>query len=292
MKIFAYNFQILDQEHLEELFQLEREGAIYTDHWFDHLNDFRHIRIKFTPEEIKEYVRSLWALELFIKAGCPPKASDVPEIPTDIAERADTYSLKTIDGKIQESPYHCPAAFLGPELESLVCTNIPGRYDIIEELGIENFKLTLRRAIDALTPSIRLFNKREKTLANWAITCEDDIRDLLYAMLRASISDIKREEPVPTKAGTYKFVDLVSQIARIFIEIKWIDKKGTWRRIIKEINDDIQSYITHPACQNLVFIVIDNIKDIPDPVNFEKDLSGTQKIGDKEVKIEVYVREP
>ena len=147
MNAFGYSFELLDYEHLEELFQLEREGAIYTDHWFDHLNDFRHIRIKFTPEEIEEYVRSMWALELFYKAGCPPLASEVKGIPTDIAQRADSYSLQTIDGKIEEAPYHCPAAFLGPDLEALVCTNIPGRFEIIEELGIENFKLTLKELL-------------------------------------------------------------------------------------------------------------------------------------------------
>ena len=93
MKIFGYDFEVLDDSHVEELLQLEREGAVYFDRWFDNLGDYRHVRIKLTPEEIGEYVRSMWAFELFIRAGCPPKAAVVPGIPDDIANRADAYAL-------------------------------------------------------------------------------------------------------------------------------------------------------------------------------------------------------
>ena len=58
--MFGKEFQRLDDEHLEELFSLERERAIYCDHWIDELGDFRKVRILFTPEEVKEYVRSIW----------------------------------------------------------------------------------------------------------------------------------------------------------------------------------------------------------------------------------------
>jgi hypothetical protein len=291
MKIFGYDFEVLDDSFMEDLLQLQREGAIYTDHWFDELHDFRHIRIKLTPEETQEYARSLYALELFYRAGSPPKASDVPDIPPDIAERADSYVLQMRDGKTI-TPSHCPAAFMGEHLEDLLCFSVPERQVIIEELGTKNLLSTLRTAINALTPAIRLFQNREKGLTQWSITCEDDIRDLLFAILRASISDIIREEAVPSRAGTYRFVDLCSKVARLFIEIKWIDKKGSWRRIIKEINDDVQSYAQHPACHHLFFVVIDAIKDIPDPVQFEQELSGNQKINSKDISIEVFVREP
>ena len=190
------------------------------------------------------------------------RASDLPGLPRDIAERADAYTLGTIDGEEEITPWHCPAAFMGPELEELVCTNVQGRYIILEEFGTESLLSTLQKAVDALTPSIRLFQNREKGLSQWPISREDDVRDLLYVILRAAINDITREEPVPSRSGTHRFVDLCSNIARLLIEIKWIKRKGSWKRIIKEIHDDTQSYIRHPACQNLVFIVIDAAKDI------------------------------
>src|SRR5215471_11433052 len=109
MKIFGHDFEVLDDSHIEDLLQLEREGAIYTDHWFDNLNDFRHIRIKLTPDEIQEYVRSMWAFELFLRAGCPPKALDVPGIPPDVVARADSYSMYMKDDETEITPWHCAA---------------------------------------------------------------------------------------------------------------------------------------------------------------------------------------
>jgi hypothetical protein len=292
LKYFGYDFELLDEHHLRDLLHLEREGALYADHWIERLSDFRHIRIKLTPNEIQEYVRSLWAYELFLRAGHPERASDVGEIPKDIAERADSYRMVTEDGVESEKPWHCVAGFLDPELERLTCLNVEGRQEIIEETGKAQLITTIKKAVDSLTPSIRLFNRREKGLSQWPVSREDDVRDLLYVMLRAAISDIKTEEPVPSRAGTHKFIDIYSQIARLFIELKWIGKKGTWKQVLKQINDDIQSYVAHPCCDTLIFIVIDEAKDIPDPALVERDYTGWQTIGDKEIDIHLYVREP
>lgn len=292
MIYFGHNFELLDEHHQRDLLHLEREGAIYTDHWIERLNDFRHIRIKLTPEEIKEYVRSLWAYELFLRAGHPERASDVEGIPDDIAERADSYTMVTKDGVEFEKPWHCVAGFLGPDLERLTCFNVEDRQEIIEETGKAQLITTVKNAIDSLTPSIRLFNRREKGLSLWPVSREDDVRDLMYVMLRTAISDIRTEEPIPSRAGTYKYIDIYSQIARLLIELKWIGKKGSWKQILKQINDDIQSYVAHPCCDILIFIVIDEVKDIPDPALIERDYTGVQKINGKEVGIHLFVREP
>lgn len=291
MRIFDKDWLFIDEELSSELLSLEREGVIYTDRWQEHLCDFRHVRIRFTAKEIEEYVRGLWAYEIFLRAGSPDFAADVLEIPGDIAKRADEYVLQTRDGETIGPPHHCPAAFMTAELEDLVCYSSE-RVEILTEVGAEALLSTVKRAIDSLTPSIRLFNSREKGLQRWPIDCEDDIRDLLYALLRAAISDIQREEPVPSKGGTYKKVDLYSKIGRLFIEVKWVYKKGSWKQVLKQINDDIQSYVTHPDCETLIFVVIDAAKDIPDPSLFESDLTAIQSIHDKTINIQAFVREP
>jgi len=287
---FGKNFQRLDDHHLEELFSLEREQAIYADHWIDELKDFRKVRIPFTPGEGTEYVRALWAYELFLRAGSPNRAAQVKKIPRDIAQRADNYILHTRDGLTLGPPYHCPAAFFGRELESLVCSN--RRAEILQETGRKGFILTIKRVIDSITPAIRRFNKREGGLACWPISREDDVRDLLYVMLRAAISDVKTEEPVPSRAGTHKFADIVSDLAGVFVEVKWIGKRGQWRNIVKQINDDIQSYSKHPSCETIIFLIIDAAKDIPDPSQFERSISGRQTLDGKSVEIMALVREP
>jgi hypothetical protein len=292
MRAFGRDWVAIDDDAVRELCSLEREGAIYVDHWQDHLHDFRHVKISFTPDEIQEFVRSYWAYELFLRAGSPRRLSDVREIPPDIAERADSYVLHTVDGPAPNPPHHCPAAFLGPDLEELVCFTPPDRRILLEELGTAALITTIKGAVDSLTPTIRLFSCREKSLTNWPIQCEDDVRDLLYAVLRASIADIKREEPVPSRAGTHKFVDLCSKVARLFVEVKWIGQRGSWKRILKELADDTQSYVPHPACETLVFVIIDAVKDIPDPALIERDLSCVQVIDNKKVEVVAFVREP
>ena len=289
MRIFGKEWTELANGSIDELWTLERESAIYGDHWQDHLNDFRRVRIKFTEEETKEYVRSLWAYEAFLRAGSPAWASEVPEIPPDIAKRADEYSAP-VDGHPEGLPYHCIAGFLGKHLEALVCTN--ERAEIVDELGTSALLTTVKRAIDSLTPSIRLFNKREKGLTPWPVNREDDVRDLLYAVLRASVLDLKREEPVSSRAGTYKFVDLYSKVGRLFVELKWIKKPEQWKQILKQINDDIQSYTADSRCHTLVFVVIDAVRDIPDPALVERDLSKTQTVDGRSIDVMTFVREP
>lgn len=293
MRIFGRDWTTIHEEAVQELLSLEREGVIYTEHWQDELEDFRHVQIRLSPNEIDEYVRGYWSYELFLRAGLPPRASNVQDIPPDIAARADSYQLHTLEGPVPDPPHHCPAAFLGQDLEAIVCGMRPDRVSVLEQSGREALKTTVKRAVDALTPAIRLFGSREEnSLNNWPITCEADIRDLLYVMLRASIVDIKREEVVPSRAGVSKKVDLYSEVARVFIEVKWINRSGRWKQIPVQINDDIQSYHKHPSCEMLFFVVVDVVKDIPDPASFQRDLSNPQTIDGKEIEVHVFVREP
>jgi hypothetical protein len=292
MRIFQYDFEFLSAEHIQDLLALEREKAIYADQWIDAIEDFRHVRIRFSQVEIEEYVRGLWAYELFIRAGSPARAADVPGIPDDIAQRADAYVMYGAGGRVQGPPYHCPAGFIGEELERLVCFTPESRREILEEQGKAQFISTVKRAADALTPAMRLFGNREKGLTPWPVQREDDVRDLLYAMLRASISDIKREEPVPSRALGSTVVDIFSATARLFIEVKWIGEKGRWKRVSDQIAADIQSYARHPQCETIVFVVVDAAKDIPDPACVQRELTGGQTIGGKYIDIFVFVREP
>jgi hypothetical protein len=76
---FGYTYTHLPEFTRDDLDSLEREGVIYADHLIDELEDFRHVRIAFTPEEAKDYARRCWAYELFLRAGSPRWAKDVRE---------------------------------------------------------------------------------------------------------------------------------------------------------------------------------------------------------------------
>ncbi|WNM60510.1 hypothetical protein [Candidatus Nitrospira neomarina] len=234
------------------------------------------------------------AYELFFRAEGVEWARDVAEIDEDIAQDiaqdADTYSLQSVDGVVQPPPYHCFAAFLGPHSESLSCGGSPERQTVLELLGRESALFTIARAA-ALTPAIRSFGKREKGFDPWIVSREDDVRDLLYVMLRASLLDLNQEEPTPSLVQTHKIVDLASKASRLFIELKWIGKTGQWKKILEQIHTDIQCYPEHPSCETLVFVVLDTVRDLPDPRQFERKTSGVQVVRGKRIDVRLYVVE-
>ncbi len=66
---FGYKFMHLPEFAREVVSSLERERVTYGDRWIEELNDFRHVRTAFTEDEAKDYVRRIWAYELFLRAG-------------------------------------------------------------------------------------------------------------------------------------------------------------------------------------------------------------------------------
>lgn len=292
VEAFGFTFTHIPEHVLNDLASLEREGAIYSDQWVEEIGDFRHVRIAFSKEESEEYAKRSWAYELWIRANMPQWARDTPDIDKDIANEADSYVLYTNTGETIGPPYHCFAAFLGEHLEALSCGMLDERRKVIELTGKEGLLFEVRRVIRTLTPTIRSFNNREKGLTSWTVTREDDVRDLLYVMLRPIVFDISKEEAIPSRGGTHKFVDLCSNAVKLMLEVKWIAKSGQWKKIVEQIHVDTQSYITHPACENLIFVIVDSARDIPDPKKLEEELSGEQIINGKSVSIKLFVAEP
>jgi len=292
MLAFGRVFNQIPDHVRQDLECLEREGSIYSDQWVEELQDFMHVRISLTDEECKEFARRSWAYDLFLSAQPVKWASDVPGIDPDIAREADAYTLTMKDGTSIPAPYHCFAAFLGEHLEAVTCGMIDERRKVIKFEGREALLFDVRRAIESLTPTIRSFNNREKGLQPWSVACEDDVRDLLFVMLRPLVFDLVKEEPGPSRAGTYKVVDLFSKALKLFVEVKWIDKPRQWKRIVEEIHVDVQSYIAHPGCDTLIFAIVDAVRDIPDPRRLEHELSGSQTIAGRDVTVRVFVCEP
>ena len=287
---FGMEFTHVPEHVRQDLETLVRESAVYSDHWIEEIGDFRHVRIEFTDDERQEFARRSWAYELFIRADAPYWAADVPDIDPDVAAEADSYSLHSSDGTEIPPPYHCFAAFLGGHLEELVCCNTD-RTEVIELTGRDAALYDVKRTIDALTATIRSFNNREKRLDPWAISCEDDVRDLLLVMLRSRVFDISKEVVIPFKAGRHKFADLASEGLHLFIEVKWINDTARERRVMSEIHDDIQTYCFHPACDHLWFVIVDNVKAVRDPRQFEDQMSGPQTINGRQIDIRVLVRD-
>ena len=284
---FGRTFTHIPDHVRQDLETLERECVVYTDHWIEEVGDFRHVRIDFTPQERDEFARRSWAYELFLRAE-PTWAAEVPGIEEDIAQDADSYSMSLEDGREIKPPYHCFAAFLGRHLEALTCFRSE-RQTVIQLEGREAALFEVKRAIQSLTATIRSFNNREKGLQAWTISCEDDVRDLLYVMLRPRIFDIGKEEAIPPKAGTHKFADLCSNDVPFLLELKWIGRKGSWKKKVEEIHVDILTYARHPASETIFFVIVDTARDIPDPRKLERELTATHTIDHREVDVVLLI---
>lgn len=127
---FGREFPALQQSHFDDLRTLEREGAIYADHWVEDIGDFRHVRIPLTDDETQEFVRRLAAFDLYLQAGSPRRAADVDGIPADIANDADTNSI--VIGDVEIRPWHSLSGFYGPDLFAIVNSN--ARSIVIESI--------------------------------------------------------------------------------------------------------------------------------------------------------------
>ena len=287
---YGEDFTHIPEHVRQDLETLTRECAVYTDFWIEEIGDVRHVRIDFTPEEREDFFRRSWSYELFLRADSPTWATDTPNIDAQVASDADTYSMHLVDGTKIPPPNHCFAAFLGEHLEELTCS-ITDRVTVIELAGRELVLFEVKRVIETLTSTIRSFNNRERGLEPWRIACEDDVRDLLYVMLRPLIFDITKEEAIPSKAGSHKFADLCSKAVPFLIELKWISRPGSWKRKIEEVYVDIQTYGRHRSSANLIFVIVDSIKDIPDPRQVEAELTGVQSRDGGQINVQAIVCE-
>ena len=51
--VFGRQFTHIPDYVRQDLEMLQQEGAIYTDHWIDEVDGFRHVRVEFTSEETR-----------------------------------------------------------------------------------------------------------------------------------------------------------------------------------------------------------------------------------------------
>jgi hypothetical protein len=114
MRVFGKVFESLESAHLQDLWSLEREGAIYTDHWIDELADFRHVRIPFAPDEISEFVRSLWRTSSSSALGRPRELLTFPIFPRILPNGRTATSWRLAMEKLSD----LPTTALPPSLEN------------------------------------------------------------------------------------------------------------------------------------------------------------------------------
>lgn len=140
----------------------------------------------------------------------------------------------------------------------------------------------LRRAMHPLTHRRR--NAQVLLFSN-----EYDVQDLLHALLRPWVADIRPEEFTPSYAGSSTRMDFLLPAHKLVIELKFVRDRGHAKKIGDELIVDIEHYRRHPECQTLWCVVYDPNQYLVNGRGLCADLSGKRRSRDGELLTKVLV---
>ena len=160
-------------------------------------------------------------------------------------------------------------------------TGAPAKPKSVEEL-LEVVVRGLRRAMHPLT-------HRRKGVQLLTFGSEYDVQDLLHAMLRPWISDIRPEEFTPSYAGSSTRMDFLLPVHGLVIETKIIRDRSHAKRVGDELIIDIDHYRRHPDCRRLWCVVYDPDHLVTNADGLKNDLEGTRSAKDGSCEVRLFV---
>jgi hypothetical protein len=157
----------------------------------------------------------------------------------------------------------------------------PSKPSRVEEL-LEVVVRGLRRAMHPLT-------HRRRGTQPLSFGSEYDVQDLLHALLRPWISDIRPEEFTPSYAGSSTRMDFLLPVHKLVIETKIVRDRSHAKRVGDELIIDIEHYRRHPGCSALWCVIYDPDHLITNAEGLKNDLQGTRTTPDGKVDVRVFV---
>jgi len=154
----------------------------------------------------------------------------------------------------------------------------PGDVDELLLILVKN----LRRAMHPLT-------QRRKGAVALTFSTEYDVQDLLHALLRPWVADIRPEEFTPSYAGSSTRMDFLLPAHKLVIELKFVRDANHATKIGNELIIDIEHYRRHPECDALWCVVYDPQHQITNAEGLKKDLEGERKTKDGTVNVKLLV---
>lgn len=151
----------------------------------------------------------------------------------------------------------------------------------VEEL-LEVIVRGLRRAMHPLT-------HRRKGAQYLSFGNEYDVQDLLHALLRPWVNDIRPEEFTPSYAGSSTRMDFLLPAYALVIETKIVRDRSHARRLGDELIIDTEHYRRHPSCEELWCVVYDPDHLLTNAEGLKADLQGTRSTPDGKVDVRVFV---
>jgi hypothetical protein len=140
-------------------------------------------------------------------------------------------------------------------------------------------------ALEQFPECVRYLNTRRSSGAVIDINSEADVQDVVFLMLRPSVTDLIPENPTDKIASRYSIKDFLSKELELAVEAKFIRDKKHGKEISRELHDDIEMYRNHPACRSLVFFIYDRDALIPDVLALKKQTEGIRTYGEKSIAV-------
>jgi hypothetical protein len=172
-----------------------------------------------------------------------------------------------------------------PENDDLTFTTSnqsrPAKPDDIEELLLILLK-GVRRAMHPLT-------HRRKGAVSLSFTSEYDVQDLLHALLRPWIADIRPEEFTPSYAGSSTRMDFLLPAHSLVIELKFVRDTNHAKKIGDELIIDIDHYRRHPDCDRLWCVIYDLNHLLSNSEGLKNDLEGLRTSKDGKINVRLIM---
>jgi hypothetical protein len=173
------------------------------------------------------------------------------------------------------------AVDLRADVPSTSTSEAPVKPTKVEEL-LEVLVRGLRRAMHPLT-------HRRRGMQPLSFGSEYDVQDLLHALLRPWIGDIRPEEFTPSYAGSSTRMDFLLPAHKLVIETKIVRDRAHAKRVGDELIVDIEHYRRHPGCASLWCVVFDPDHLVTNAEGLKSDLQGNRSTPDGTVNVRVFV---
>ena len=157
----------------------------------------------------------------------------------------------------------------------------PSKPANVDEL-LEIIVRGLRRSMHPLT-------HRRKGTQPLSFGSEYDVQDLLHALMRPWINDIRPEEFTPSYAGSSTRMDFLLPVHKLVIETKIVRDRSHAKRVGDELIIDIEHYRRHPACSSLWCVIYDPDHLITNAEGLKTDLQGARVTPDGKVNVRMFV---
>lgn len=130
---------------------------------------------------------------------------------------------------------------------------------------------------------------RRKGATQISFSSEYDVQDLLHALMRPWIKDIRAEEYTPSYAGSSTRMDFLLPEHGTVLEIKFVRDRFHAKNIGNELIIDCEHYRRHSQCDNLWCVVFDAQNLLPNPKGLSNDLEGTRSTKDGSLTVRLLV---